>query len=373
MAAETFQQIIDCAVEFGPRLRAAKERLADRCSWYPYETLSNLDHLRSVFAASAAPFAELAAGKPILDIGAGDGDLSFLLEAAGYTVHALDTPRSSHNGMQAIHLLKAELGSKVEILEADLDSDFALGEYSLVLCLGVLYHLKNPLGMLERLARSARYCVLSTRVMRQTSDGARLEPHPLAYLLDDSELNRDNSNYWIFTPAGLRRLARRAGWATLHSSFHGDTRTSDALSLREHDERVFTLLKNRAALQTVELLSGWYEAEASGWRWTGRRFSARAAVPEGDGELQVLAQLFISGETLRVLGPLTLGCRANGIPLAAQRYESPGDAVYQAAIPRRAAEGAVELEFSLDKAMAATAGDRRELGLIVASIDVSWR
>ena len=374
MAARTFQDLLDCAVDFAPRLREAKLRLAGQCQWYPYETLSNLEHLRLLFAASATTLGEMAAGQPVLDIGAGDGDFAFLLEAAGFEVHALDTPRSSHNGMQAIRLMKAELGSRVEIIEADLDGHFSLGRYSLIFCLGVLYHLKNPLGVLERLAEASRYCVLSTRVMRQTADGARLEPHPLAYLLDDSELNRDNTNFWIFTPAGLRRLARRAGFATLHSCYFGDTRNSDPLSLREHDERVFTLLKNRGALETVELLSGWHAAEATGWRWTARQFSVRAQIPEGDGELQVLAALFISAESRLRLGPLTLHCRANGVPLSPQTYDSPGDVVYQAAIPRVAlGESSVLLEFSLNKAMPAGEGDQRELGLIVASIDVSWR
>ncbi|QOY85394.1 class I SAM-dependent methyltransferase [Paludibaculum fermentans] len=372
MPIPTWSGILDLAASFASSLQAAKTRLAGDCSWYPYETLSNLTKLTPVFAASAASFEELAGAGPILDIGAGDGDLSFLLAQAGYTVHALDNPATNFNGMQGIRLLARELGSNVTILGANLDRDFELEPYQLVLCLGVLYHLKSPLQVLEAIARSAQYCVLSTRVARQSPEGLRLDPQPLAYLLDDSELNQDNSNYWIFTPAGLRRLARRAGWSTLHVSYYGDTRTSNPLSLAEHDERAYVLLKSRKALANVELLSGWHPAEERGWRWTQREFSALATVTAEPGStFQLQVQFFLSGDVIRVMGPITLRCRADGRPLEPMLYPEPGDMVYRAILPALPSGAPVLLQFSLDKAIPPSEMDARELGIIVQSIDVS--
>ncbi|MGJ5813741.1 class I SAM-dependent methyltransferase [Paludibaculum fermentans] len=372
MPISTWSGILDLAASFASSLQAAKARMHDHCSWYPYETLSNLTKLTPVFGASAASFEELAGAGPILDIGAGDGDLSFLLAQAGYAVHALDNPATNFNGMRGLRLLAAELGSNVQILEANLDRDFDLEPYQLVLCLGVLYHLKSPLHLLEAIARSAQYCVLSTRVARQSPEGLRLDPQPLAYLLDDSQLNRDNSNYWIFTPAGLRRLARRAGWSTLHVAYYGDTRTSNPLSLEQHDERAYVLLKNRKALANVELLSGWHDAEQSGWRWTRREFSALATVAAEPGaSLQLQVQFFLSGDVIRRLGPITLRCRAEGRPVEQASYPEAGDMVYRAALPALPAEGPILLQFSLDKALPPGELDDRELGIIVQSIDVS--
>jgi tRNA (mo5U34)-methyltransferase len=70
--------------------------------------------------------------------------------------------------MAGIRALKEALGSFVEIHAVDLDSQFELPEqqYGLVFFLGLLYHLKNPFYVLESLSKAARYCLLSTRVMR---------------------------------------------------------------------------------------------------------------------------------------------------------------------------------------------------------------
>jgi hypothetical protein len=65
--------------------------------------------------------------------------------------------------MQGVKLLKTALSSSVEIHDVNLDSQFLLPEksYSLVIFLGILYHLKNPYYALETLAKSANYCLIS--------------------------------------------------------------------------------------------------------------------------------------------------------------------------------------------------------------------
>jgi hypothetical protein len=70
----------------------------------------------------------------------------------------------------------------------------------LVFCLGILYHLKNPLYVLERLAEVSSYLFLSTRIARQFSaNGSSLAAIPAAYLLAADESNNDATNVWIFT------------------------------------------------------------------------------------------------------------------------------------------------------------------------------
>jgi hypothetical protein len=122
--------------------------------------------------------------------------------------------------------------------------------------LGILYHLKNPLGALESLARSARYALVSTRIARYnlaptapTGDDVNkvrvdLRSVPAAYLVDNFETNNDPTNYWMFSEAGLRRVLDRAGWDVLDFITLGNTATSDPAT-NEGDERAFCLVRSR--------------------------------------------------------------------------------------------------------------------------------
>jgi tRNA (mo5U34)-methyltransferase len=70
----------------------------------------------------------------------------------------------------------------------------------------------------------------------------RLDNAPVAYLLEPDECNSDVTNYWIFSPAGLRVLVKRAGWSILASANSGATE-SDPIT-QEGDERMFLLLQS---------------------------------------------------------------------------------------------------------------------------------
>ena len=44
---------------------------------------------------------------------------------------------------------------------------------------------------------------------------------PMAYLVDERELNDDPTNFWIFSEAGLKRMMRRSGWNILNYATAG--------------------------------------------------------------------------------------------------------------------------------------------------------
>jgi len=184
---------------------------------------------------------------PVLDIGAADGALSFFFESLGYRVHAIDHCGTNMNRMEGIRLLARHLRSGVEIDDIDLDSQFQLrGKYGLTLLLGILYHLKNPFYVLQQLAGVTRYCLLSTRVARFSGDRSiSLEDLPVAYLLDEGECNSDLTNYWIFSPAGLKRLTKRTGWDVCAVANAGSP-VSDPKT-HQGDERAFLLLRSARA------------------------------------------------------------------------------------------------------------------------------
>src|SRR5439155_10018218 len=106
-------------------------------------------------------------------------------------------------------------GSKVRVAELDIDREWRLPvrRCGLALFLGVLYHLKNPLGVLEALASQARYCLLSTAVTRfAPGEATDISSVPAAFLAGHDGLRGDETNYWIFTEAGLRNVIDRADW-----------------------------------------------------------------------------------------------------------------------------------------------------------------
>jgi tRNA (mo5U34)-methyltransferase len=205
--------------------------------WYPYHSGFNLLELcRGVHGKLA-------------DIGTADGDLAFFLEQNGFSVDAIDFEPSNFNQMVGIRILKQALNSAVTIHSADLDSQFSLPseKYDTIFLLGILYHLKNPFFVLEKLARIARRCFLGTRVAKKMPDGHSFAKYPVAYLLEPEECNSDSTNFWIFSGEGLKRLIHRTGWNILAYATIGDTINSTPAD-PDHDERAFCVLESKSSV-----------------------------------------------------------------------------------------------------------------------------
>jgi hypothetical protein len=215
--------------------------------WYGYDIMSNLVHLDRLLSGENRELLGRLQDKAVADIGCADGDLGFFLESLGFEIDFVDWPATNWNGMRGVRRLTELLGSRAQVHAVDLDDYFNLPrkQYELVLFLGILYHLKNPFYVLERLAKSARYCLVSTRVFRYASTGQDLSQVNVGYLLaaDESE-NGDATNYWIFTVPCLRRLCERCGWEVLDFVTVGDRKSSDPHSTAR-DERAFALLRSR--------------------------------------------------------------------------------------------------------------------------------
>ena len=228
-----------------------KTKLAHRPKrfWYPYATLRNLPVLDRLLAGVGLDLLELCRGTygRVADVGAADGDLAFFLEELGFSVDVVDNEYTNFNKLEGARILKKALNSSVTIHSIDLDSRSHLftQSYDAVFLLGTLYHLKNPFYILERLAHVTRYCLLSTRIARQTADGLPLSKYPVAYLLGPDECNNDSTNFWIFSDEGLKQLLHRTGWSILAYTAIGDTNNSTPGD-PNHDERVFCVLKSNA-------------------------------------------------------------------------------------------------------------------------------
>lgn len=253
------REITEKALEFRPHLDNVKAQVAPvDFSWYPYGTLDNFYLIEKLLRGETRRLLELAGNAPIADIGAADGDTAFFMETLGCRADIVDFPPTNFNGCRGARALKAALDSNVSIHEIDLDAHFELPgtRYGLAFFLGILYHLKNPFGALESLARCANHALVSTRVVRynlaRSARGTRdvnstrveLRTVPAAYLVDAHETNNDPTNYWMFSEAGLRRILDRTGWDVLDFMTFGNTTQSEPAS-NAGDERAFCLVRSR--------------------------------------------------------------------------------------------------------------------------------
>ncbi len=153
-------------------------------------------------------------GRSVLDIGAWDGAFSFEAERRGASrVMAVDTFCWSGEGWgtkEGFECARRLLNSKVEDREVevmDLSPD-TVGVFDLVLCLGVLYHMKHPLLTLERLASvCAEQLILWTQI-----DLAHIESAAMAFY-PGTELNNDPTNWCGPNPACVIGMLKTAGFS----------------------------------------------------------------------------------------------------------------------------------------------------------------
>jgi tRNA (mo5U34)-methyltransferase len=370
LAATKTLTLREQAKKFQEHLAAVKSYtpLDPRVTWYPWQTLGQIQVLDTFLKGDTNTLMDMIGRDATLDVGCGDGDIAFFLESLGARVDAIDQAPTNYNALLGVHALKQALNSDLRIHSVDLDTRPSLPSftYGFTVMLGVLYHLKNPFLVLEALARSSRYIFLSTRIASMSPDGkTNFGALPLAYLVDERELNNDETNFWIFSEKSLERIMRRSGWDVIHYSTAGPVDTADPVTTAG-DARAFVLAKSRLAAppRDFRLLQGWHRMELDSWRWTERRFvldvdSHTALTPA------TLEFTFKLPDVMFTVHPhYTLTARVNGADLPPKIYATPGEHRYSGSIPALPA-GPITVEFELDRAMGPTETDLRELGLIV--------
>lgn len=186
-------------------------------------------------------------GKSVLDIGGWDGYFAFAAERRGaarvavvdHYMWSMDspgqqaywrrcmqegvTPQPYHEtefwhpetlpGKRGFDLAREALGSSVEAIVADfMTCDLAeLGRWDVVLYLGVLYHMQEPLTALRRLAAVTReLAVVETEAVVVPG----LEHEALWRFFPGAELNGDISNWWAPNLTALLGGLGAAGFAS---------------------------------------------------------------------------------------------------------------------------------------------------------------
>jgi tRNA (mo5U34)-methyltransferase len=133
-------------------------------------------------------------GKTVLDVGAFDGYFSFAAERLGASrVVAVDTYSWRRpGGKDGFEYARRALGSSVEDVELEvLDiSPETVGQFDVVLFLGVLYHMRHPLLALERMASVTNEML----VMETLVDMTFLRSPTVAFY--PWKMFRDETNWW---------------------------------------------------------------------------------------------------------------------------------------------------------------------------------
>jgi SAM-dependent methyltransferase len=363
------RELAAAANEFRAKLENLKRANRSQAfAWYPYDPFSVFPVLNRFLTGERRKLLSLAETGLVLDIGCGDGGLSFFFESCGCRVLAVDNASPNYNQTRGFKTLAAALNSSVEFFDRDIDAGLALPgrTFGLAVCLGVLYHLKNPFSLLETLARHARYCLLSTRIAQVTVHGTRIADEPVAYLLGRSEANDDASNYWIFSEAGLRRILDRTGWDLCDYETTGFDRGSNP-SADDRDQRAFCLLASKLPDPWLgcDLEGGWHAMEDGTWRWTQRSFTVRLKAP-ASAQPVLRLRFTLPDVVLRATGPLRLQAIVGLERLPPFEYTSAGEHTYEQPVPPASLRDAsVSVRFELDKAMRPAAPDVRELGVQV--------
>jgi tRNA (mo5U34)-methyltransferase len=139
-------------------------------------------------------------GRTVLDIGAWNGGFSIEAKRRGADrVVALDGAvwnNPTLRGRETFELAKLLCEVEIEAVEQDLDSpqlslDY-LGDFDIVLFLGVFYHLVDPIAALREIAqRAKRVLVVETYIERTLQ-----EDRPMMVFYPGDELGGDGSNWW---------------------------------------------------------------------------------------------------------------------------------------------------------------------------------
>lgn len=185
-------------------------------------------------------------GRSALDIGAYDGYYSFACERLGaqrvvaldHYALAMDLPKAiayrrdckarkvapaqaedtpywhpqTLPGKRGFDTAHEALRSKVEVVVGDFMSmDLApLGTFDVTLFLGVLYHMKDPLHSLERLAKVTRtMAVIETHAVAMPG----YEHLELTEFYSSGQLNGDSSNWWGPNLKALQGMCLAAGFS----------------------------------------------------------------------------------------------------------------------------------------------------------------
>jgi tRNA (mo5U34)-methyltransferase len=165
------------------------------------------------------------AGKSVIDMGCAEGYFSFWAEQRGASrVVAVDWEPETCRRFRLAH---EYLGSQVEFVQSTVEELNAheLGTFDVVLCMGLIYHLRDPVLGLERaaslLAPGGRM-VLESHVVCVGASGGVTESAAAARFWLGDPANEGRWNWWSPNVLCVHRMLRFCGLTPVRQVLRGD-------------------------------------------------------------------------------------------------------------------------------------------------------
>lgn len=167
----------------------------------------NFTKLRQDFVSSLlAKIREQVELQTALDVGCGLGDFSQFLSELGFRVAAVDGRAENVAEARGRY-------ANINFQQADAEDLAAagLGNFDLVLCFGLLYHLENPFRAIRSLCAATEKVLLVETMCIPGSE-------PTMYLLDEGVAEDQGLNYIAFYPSEpcLVKMLYRAGFSYVY-------------------------------------------------------------------------------------------------------------------------------------------------------------
>jgi tRNA (mo5U34)-methyltransferase len=157
------------------------------------------------------------AGKSVLDVGAWDGHFSFEAERRG-AARVLATDGfvwlgKTWGSKAGFDLARRVLGSRVEdrVIDVVDISPHTVGTFDVVLFLGVLYHLRDPLRALDALRSVTRELLIIETHVRVS----RLPSPPHMEFYGEGALDGDATNWWGPSADCVEAMLRAANFSSV--------------------------------------------------------------------------------------------------------------------------------------------------------------
>lgn len=173
--------------------------------------------------------------------------------------------------------------------------------------------------------------------------------------------------YFVFAIPVTALLGASAGCTGRHS------RVTVQNEEEETPPRMLSVVRMNDRKANSQLLNGFYGIENDAWRWTAGKFSVLLETPAGAAQRGgTLTLAFnIPDVVIQKLKSVKLSASAGGQTLKSDTYTASGSYTFTADVPPAALNTeSVRFDFALDKSIPPGA-DRRELGIIVTSVDLA--
>lgn len=152
-------------------------------------------------------------GKSVLDIGAWNGFWTLAAHKKGAIVSSMDYPTWTHpvfKGKETFDIVCREKGISPTTYLHDAQLPFPDAYFDIVLFMGVLYHMKNPLSVFDELKKVTKHAL----VLETVQDAMQAE-RPMMVFYPGKELSNDASNWWGPNTQCVYHLLKQAGFKTV--------------------------------------------------------------------------------------------------------------------------------------------------------------